>query len=65
MPKEKVTRKALRNMLVGQTRTFSIDPVRLINSARVMCNQLKNEEGLTYIVHPEYDIKIVSITRTK
>ncbi len=59
----KVTRDALRKMHVNQTRIFSIDPPKLVNSARTTCNQLKNEEGLVFRVNPDYKAKSVSITR--
>ena len=59
----KVSREALRQMHIGQTRIFSMEPPRLVNSARVTCNQLKNEEGLIFRVSPDYKAKAVCITR--
>ena len=61
--REKVTRDSLRDMRVGETRIFDLPELRLINSARVTCNQLKNQEGLRFTVHPDYQAQAVSITR--
>lgn len=62
---EKVSRKLLRQMFVGQTKIFALEPVRQLNVARVTCNQLKHEEGIVFRVVPDYQAKGICITRTK
>ena len=62
---ERVTRQDLRNMRVGQTRIFTLTDAKKVTSARVTCNQMKNEEGLEFTVRPDYHAKAVSITRNK
>lgn len=62
---EKVSRKLLRKMFVGQTKIFSMEPVKQLNVARVTCSQLKHEEGIVFRVVPDYEVKGVCITRTK
>lgn len=62
---EKVSRKLLRTMFVGQTKIFSMDPVKQLNVARVTCNQLKHEEGKIFRVSPDYHANGICITRTK
>jgi hypothetical protein len=62
---EKVSRKHLRAMFVGQTKIFSMEPVKRLNVARVTCNQLKHEEGKIYRVLPDYQVGGICITRTK
>ena len=61
----KVTRKALRRMRIGETCIFDLPEIKLINSARVTCNQLKHEEGLTFTVRTDYEARAVSVTRLK
>ena len=65
MEQEKVTRQELREMRIGQTRIFTLTDAKKVTSARVTCNQMKNEEGLEFTVRPDYQAKAVSITRTK
>jgi nucleoside diphosphate kinase len=65
MEQEKVTRQELRDMRIGQTRIFTLTNAKKVTSARVTCNQIKNEEGLEFTVRPDYQAKAVSITRTK
>lgn len=65
MVQEKVTRKELREMRVGQTRIFNLSDRKKVTSARVTCRQLTNEEGLEYVVKPDYKASAVSITRIK
>lgn len=64
MEQEKVTRQELREMHIGQTRIFNLTNAKKVTSARVTCTQLKQEEGLEFIVKPDYKSKAVSITRT-
>lgn len=65
MEQEKVTRKELREMRLGSTRIFTLSDAKKVASARVTCIQLRQEEGLEYIVKPDYSTKAVSITRVK
>lgn len=65
MTQEKVTRQELRDMRVGQTRIFMLNDTKKVTSARVTCRQLEQEDGLEFIVKPDYKSQAVSITRTK
>ena len=65
MEQQKVTRNELREMRLGATRIFTLTDAKKVTSARVTCNQLKQEEGLEYIVKADYSNKAVSITRVK
>lgn len=63
MAQEKVTRQELRDMHIGQTRIFTLTDAKKVTSARVTCTQMKKEEGLEFMVKPDYQAKSVSITR--
>jgi len=63
MAQEKVTRQELREMHIGQTRIFTLTDAKKVTSARVTCTQMKHEEGLEFMVKPDYQAKSVSITR--
>ena len=52
-------------MAVGQTRIFILKDAKKVSSARITCTQLKKEEGLEYVVRPDYMAKAVSVTRVK
>lgn len=65
MVQEKVTRQELREMHIGQARIFTLTDRKKIASARVTATQLKNEEGLEFEVHPDWESSAVSIKRTK
>lgn len=65
MTQEKVTKKELRKLHVGQTRIFSLNDPKKINSARVMCIHMKHEEGMEFSVKQDFEAVAVSITRTK
>lgn len=62
---ERVSRKDLREMRVGQTRIFTLADKKKLTSARIQANQLKNEEDLVFDVKPDYEASSVSITRLK
>lgn len=62
---ERVSRKELRDMRVGQTRIFTLADKKKIQSARVQAQQLKNEEEMNFEVKADYTSASVSITRTK
>ena len=65
MVQVKVTRNELREMNVGQTRIFTLEDRRKINSARVTAQQLKNEEGLEFEVRQDWESSSVCIKRIK
>ena len=62
---ERVRRKDLRELRVGQTRIFTLADKKKITSARVQARQLKQEEDLEFDVKPDYTSSSVSITRIK
>ena len=63
MAQDKVTKRELREMYVGQTRIFTLKERKKISSARVTDTHLKHEEGLEFSVKPDWDASAVSITR--
>lgn len=63
MAQEKVTRKELREMHVGQTRIFQLTHPRKVTSARVTAQQLKCEQDGEWLVKPDYKSVSVAITR--
>ena len=65
MAQEKVTRKELRDMHIGQTRIFMLTEEKKITSARVTAQQMKNEKEGEWQVKPDYESCCVSITRLK
>ncbi len=62
---ERVSRKDLRKLRVGETRIFTLFDKKKISSARVQANQLKNEEDLEFDVKPDFTSSSVCITRLK
>lgn len=62
---ERVSRRELRDMRVGQTRIFTLADKKKIQSARVQAQMLKNEEEMSFTVKADYTSASVSITRTK
>ena len=62
---ERVSRRELRDMRVGQTRIFTLADKKKIQSARVQAQQLKNEEEMDFEVKADYTSSSVSITRMK
>ena len=65
MAQEKVTRKELRDMHVGQTRIFTLFEPKKVTSARVTAKQMKDEKEGEWKVKPDYEACAVSITRVK
>ena len=65
MAQEKVTRKELRDMRIGQTRIFTLTEPKKVTSVRVTANQLKNEQEGEWLVKPDYKASAVSVTRLK
>jgi hypothetical protein len=50
-------------MHIGQTRIFQLSHARKVSSARVMCTQMKKEEGIEFVTKTDYEAKSISITR--
>jgi len=65
MEQEKVSRKELLEMHIGQTRIFTLTNPTKLQSATVTCNQLKNERKGEWISKRDYQSCSISITRTK
>ena len=65
MVQEKVTRQELREMHIGQTRIITLAHPKKVSSARITCQQMKQEEGLEFDFKPDYAASAVSITRKK
>jgi hypothetical protein len=64
MVQEKLTRNELREMHIGQTRIIQFTHPRKVSSARVMCTQMKKEEGIEFTTKTDYASNSISITRT-
>lgn len=65
MVQNKVTRKELREMHIGQTRIFLLTERKKLSSACVTCHQLKDEEGLEFKAKADFEATAISITRIK
>ena len=63
MEQEKVTRKELREMHIGQTRIITLSHPKKVTSAKVTAKHLENEGDGKWVVKPDYDAVAVSITR--
>lgn len=62
---EKVTRKELRAMHIGQTRIINLAHPNKVASARVTCRQMRLEYGLEFEAKPDYVNWAICITRKK
>jgi len=65
MVQEKVTRKELLEMHIGQTRIFTLKAYEKLQSTAVTINQLKNERKGEWTCKKDYYACAVSVTRTK
>ena len=65
MVQEKVTRKELLEMHIGQTRILSLPNGGKVDSAKVTAKQMKDLKKGEWQVKPDYDACAVSITRLK
>ena len=63
--KECVSRAELEAMAINKTRIFCLTKGGKVKSAMVTCNQLKNEKGLNFETHPDYDVPAMCIIRRK
>ena len=62
---EKMTRKELRAMHIGQTRIIQLKQRSKIESARVTATHLKNQEGLEFELQADWKASALSIKRVK
>ena len=65
MVQEKVTRKELSEMHIGQTRIFNLPDGGKVKSAISTCQQMKNEKKMEYRAVPDWEHNAVCITRLK
>ena len=65
MVQEKVTRKELSEMHIGQTRIFNLPDGGKVRSAISTCQQMKNEKKMEFKATPDWESDAVSITRIK
>lgn len=65
MVQDKVTRKEVRDIQIGQTRVFNLATPKKVTSARVTCRQMMLEEGTEYIIRLDYKAVSITITRIK
>lgn len=62
---ETVSKDELRRMRVRQSRIFMLADMKKVNSIKVQANDLKNEEGKVYEVHPDHATSAVCIIRKR
>ena len=62
---ERVSRRELREIRIGQTRIFTLADKKKITSAKQQAYQLKQEEDLEFDVKPDFEASAVSITRIR
>ena len=65
MVQDKVTRKEVRDIQIGQTRVFNLATPKKVTSARVTCRQMMLEEGTEYIIRLDYKAVSITITRIR
>lgn len=65
MAQEKVTRKELIDMHIGQTRIFTLMEETKLQSVATTCNQLKNEKKGEWSIKRDYSACSISVTRLK
>lgn len=65
MAQEKVSRKELLEMHIGQTRIFTLTEPTKLQSVATTLNQLKNERKGEWNHKKDYEACAVSVTRTK
>lgn len=63
MTQEKVTRKELAEMHIGQTRIFNLPDGGKVKSAISTCQQMKNEKKMAFKATPDWESCAISITR--
>jgi hypothetical protein len=65
MAQEKVSRKELTDMHIGQTRIFTLLEETKLQSVATTCNQLKNEKKGEWSIKRDYSACSISVTRIK
>jgi len=65
MAQEKVTRKELLAMHIGQTRIFTLTDKTKMQSVASTLTQLKNEDKGEWTHRKDYEASAVSVTRIK
>lgn len=65
MTQEKVTRKELLEMHIGQTRIFTLAQETKLQSVASVLTQLKNERKGEWTHRKDYNACAVSVTRIK
>ena len=65
MVQDKVTRKELMDMHIGQTRIINLPDGGKVDSAKVTAKQMKDLKKGEWKVTPDYNACAVSITRLK
>ena len=62
---EKLTRKELREMRIGEERTIQLSDRKKIESARQTVRQVSFEDDMEFTFKPDKDAVAVTIARTK
>ena len=62
---DRVSRKDVREMRVGQTRIFMLADKKKISSAKQNIYQLQQEEDMEFDIKPDFINSSVSITRLR
>lgn len=62
---DKVSRKELAEMHVGQTRIFTLSQATKLQSVATTCTQMKNEGKGEWAVKRDYVTNSISVTRVK
>lgn len=65
MAQEKVTRKELTGMHIGQTRIFTLTEETKLQSVATTCTQLKNERKGEWTIKRDYSACSISVTRMR
>jgi hypothetical protein len=65
MAQEKVTRKELTGMHIGQTRIFTLMEETKLQSVATTCTQLKNERKGEWTIKRDYSACSISVTRMR
>jgi hypothetical protein len=65
MIQDKVTRKELAAMRIGENRIFNLPDGGKVKSAIVTCQQMRDEKGMEFKPKPDYKSNAICITRIK
>ncbi|MDO5395804.1 MAG: hypothetical protein Q4F07_07560 [Bacteroidales bacterium] len=61
--KDKVTRKALRDMAIGETRTFNLPDADAINSGKTLAYSLQHSLGVKFSAVSDFANNTLTITK--